>query len=176
MRMRARGKEWARRCARRRPRAARRYVQRGLRRRLHGDLRPSAPWTRGHPSARARPWPSSGVFAPLRASGRHPARDRDRRCRACDQASSASSAGVVAADVSGEITSHADLPRTCASFLIDGTHFHCPTHPLMSPTANQLMEHTCIRTTRSQLAEIARVLKPGGRYVYITPNPPVGPA
>lgn len=88
---------------------------------------------------------------------------------------SATVRGVVAVDVSEEITSRADLPKNVRLVLIDGTHFPLPDASIDVAYSNQLMEHLHPDDALAQLREIARVLKPGGRYVCITPNRLSGP-
>ncbi len=81
---------------------------------------------------------------------------------------------VRAVDVSAEIMP-ADLPRNVEVALTDGVSIPVPPGSADLIYSNQLMEHLHPDDAHEQLRNIAQSLKPGGRYICITPNRLTGP-
>ncbi len=83
-------------------------------------------------------------------------------------------AGVFAVDVS-EVISSGSLPENCRLVLSDGTSVIEHSEVIDLAFSNQLMEHLHPDDASSQLRNIYDALKPGGRYLCITPNELTGP-
>jgi SAM-dependent methyltransferase len=81
---------------------------------------------------------------------------------------------VAAVEVSAEIVP-ADLPPNVEVAISDGVSVPVPEASADLVYSNQLMEHLHPDDAREQLRNIASVLKPGGRYICITPNCLTGP-
>jgi SAM-dependent methyltransferase len=84
-------------------------------------------------------------------------------------------ARVYAVDVSDEITPGVLLPDNVELFLSDGTSIPVPKESVDLGYSNQLMEHLHPDDAYEQLRNIYESLRPGGRYVCITPNRVTGP-
>lgn len=82
---------------------------------------------------------------------------------------------VTAVDVSNEITRRNDLPPNLCVVISDGTSIACADRSIDLAYSDQLMEHLHPEDAREQLDEVYRVLRPGGRYLVITPNRAIGP-
>ena len=82
---------------------------------------------------------------------------------------------VFAIDVSEVIAQRSNWPANCTFLLTEGTRLPMPDATLDVAYSNQLMEHLHPEDALSQLRDIHRVLRPGGRYVCITPNSVAGP-
>ena len=66
-------------------------------------------------------------------------------------------------------------PPAFEFLLTDGTTIDLPDATADLVFSNQVMEHLHVDDVSAQLADIVRVLKPGGRYVCCTPNRLSGP-
>jgi SAM-dependent methyltransferase len=82
---------------------------------------------------------------------------------------------VYAVDVSEQITHTERMPRNFSLILTDGTSIPVPRCSVDLAYSNQLMEHLHPDDALEQLANIFNVLKPGGRYICLTPNQLTGP-
>jgi SAM-dependent methyltransferase len=82
---------------------------------------------------------------------------------------------VIAVDVSEDIATHVDWPANCEFRPAEGICLPVDTASVDVVYSNQLMEHLHPEDAVQQLKEIARVLRPGGRYVCVTPNRIAGP-
>lgn len=82
---------------------------------------------------------------------------------------------VVGVDVSPEISRVGEVPGNFRLEITDGVRIPCETASIDIVYSNQLMEHLHPEDARRQLDEIHRVLKPGGKYVCITPSALSGP-
>jgi SAM-dependent methyltransferase len=82
---------------------------------------------------------------------------------------------VVALDVSPTILTCRDVPGNVERRLTDGVSLPAADGSASVAYSCQLMEHLHPDDARAQLAEIARVLEPGGTYVCVTPNRLTGP-
>lgn len=82
---------------------------------------------------------------------------------------------VYAVDISAIITSHASVPSNFKLVLSDGCDIPLPENSIDVAYSNQLMEHLHPDDAREQLQNIYKTLKPGGRYVCVTPNKVNGP-
>ncbi len=82
---------------------------------------------------------------------------------------------VFAVDISSIVTEHASVPSNFKLILSDGCNIPLPGNSIDIAYSNQLMEHLHPEDAREQLQHIYNVLKPGGRYVCITPNKTNGP-
>lgn len=82
---------------------------------------------------------------------------------------------VYAVDVSEELTRNVNGPDNFELFISDGTSIPVPENSVDIAFSNQLMEHLHPDDARAQLANIFRALRPGGRYLCITPNRISGP-
>lgn len=82
---------------------------------------------------------------------------------------------VIGVDVSSEILRLASARPNVEFQLTDGIHLSIETASVDVAFSDQLMEHLHPDDAAAQLSEIARVLRPGGRYVCITPNRATGP-
>lgn len=85
-------------------------------------------------------------------------------------------ASVVAVDVSAEALQPNPAPPPNFRFLLtDGFGLPVPDSSIDLALSNQLMEHLHPEDALEQLGSVFRALKPGGRYVCITPNRLNGP-
>ena len=82
---------------------------------------------------------------------------------------------VLATDVSEQILSGGPWPANLEVRVSDGITIPAPDGWADVVYSNQVMEHLHPEDAREQLAEIARVLRPGGAYVCVTPNRLTGP-
>lgn len=82
---------------------------------------------------------------------------------------------VLAVDISSIVTEHAAVPSNFKLILSDGCAIPLPGNSVDVAYSNQLMEHLHPDDAREQLRHIYNVLKPGGRYICITPNKTNGP-
>lgn len=82
---------------------------------------------------------------------------------------------VVAIDVSSEITRRDDLPENFSLKISDGSSVPLESESIDLVYSDQLMEHLHPDDAAAQLAEIHRVLRPGGKYLIITPSSALGP-
>jgi SAM-dependent methyltransferase len=82
---------------------------------------------------------------------------------------------VYAVDVSEQITHTEQMPRNFSLILTDGTSIPVPRCSVDVAYSNQLMEHLHPDDALEQLTNIFGVLKPGGRYICLTPNRLTGP-
>ena len=82
---------------------------------------------------------------------------------------------VIAVDVSPEISRGGVAPANFRLEITDGIRIPCDPDSIDIVYSNQLMEHLHPEDAKRQLEEIHRVLKPGGRYVCITPSALSGP-
>lgn len=82
---------------------------------------------------------------------------------------------VYAVDISAIVTSHATVPGNFKLVLSDGCDIPLPENSIDVAYSNQLMEHLHPDDAREQLQNIYKTLKPGGRYVCVTPNKVNGP-
>jgi SAM-dependent methyltransferase len=82
---------------------------------------------------------------------------------------------VYALDVSEAITSGSARPSNFQLVLTTGCDIPLPDNSVDLAYSDQVMEHIHPDDAASQLAEIHRVLRPGGAYLCITPNRLSGP-
>ncbi len=82
---------------------------------------------------------------------------------------------VYAVDVSTEVTSSLNAPPNFTLLLSDGCSVPAEPNSVNLVYSNQLMEHLHPDDAEEQLADIYRVLTPGGIYFCITPNRLNGP-
>lgn len=82
---------------------------------------------------------------------------------------------VYGLDVSETITGHPSWPENFQLIISDGCSIPLPTNSLDVVYSNQLMEHLHPEDALDQLAEVHRVLNPGGVYVCVTPHRLSGP-
>jgi SAM-dependent methyltransferase len=82
---------------------------------------------------------------------------------------------AIAVDVSAVITTEMDDVAKFELIISDGTTLPVDSASVDVAFSDQLMEHLHPDDAAAQLHEIARVLRPGGKYVCITPNRVTGP-
>jgi SAM-dependent methyltransferase len=82
---------------------------------------------------------------------------------------------AIAVDVSRVITTEMDDVANFELIISDGTTLPVESGSVDVAYSDQLMEHLHPDDAAAQLREIARVLRPGGKYVCITPNRLTGP-
>jgi SAM-dependent methyltransferase len=82
---------------------------------------------------------------------------------------------AIAVDVSNVISSHTRHPANFRLVISDGVHLPLDDGTIDVAYSNQLMEHLHPEDAFDQLLEIRRVLKPGGIYIFRTPNRLTGP-
>jgi SAM-dependent methyltransferase len=82
---------------------------------------------------------------------------------------------VFAVDVSTEITRDISPPENFALIKTDGSSVDVPSESVDIAFSNQLMEHLHPDDATTQLRNIFKALKPGGRYLIITPSRASGP-
>ncbi|MBB4040726.1 SAM-dependent methyltransferase [Microvirga flocculans] len=80
-----------------------------------------------------------------------------------------------AIDVSEIISDNVKFPENLEFILSDGISIPIPENTVDLAYSNQLMEHLHPEDSISQLNNIYKILKPGGKYVCITPNRLSGP-
>ena len=84
-------------------------------------------------------------------------------------------AKVYALDVSAEITKAATLPANVELTISDGTSVPLPPNSVDFAYSNQLIEHLHPQDATDQMRNVYAALKPGGKYLCITPNRLSGP-
>ena len=84
-------------------------------------------------------------------------------------------AQVYAVDVSETIARNHSAPRNFALRISDGCTIDVPSGAVTLAYSNQLMEHLHPEDAKVQLRNIYNSLRPGGRYLCITPNRLTGP-
>jgi ubiquinone/menaquinone biosynthesis C-methylase UbiE len=84
-------------------------------------------------------------------------------------------AKAYAVDVSDEIVVHEGAPKNFQLIISDGQTIPVPEQSIDFAFSNQLMEHLHPDDASEQLSEIFKALRPGGRYLCITPNRYCGP-
>jgi SAM-dependent methyltransferase len=82
---------------------------------------------------------------------------------------------VYAVDVSIEIAQREELPANVDLVLSDGSSIPVPHASVDLAYSNQLMEHLHADDALDQLRNIVQALKPGGRYLCLTPSRLSGP-
>lgn len=82
---------------------------------------------------------------------------------------------VYAIDVSEIISSNSSIPDNFHLIISDGCSIPVPKDTIDIAYSNQLMEHLHPEDAIEQLGNIYSVLKPGGKYLCITPNRIFGP-
>jgi ubiquinone/menaquinone biosynthesis C-methylase UbiE len=82
---------------------------------------------------------------------------------------------VYAIDVSEAITQNATFPSNLELVLSDGISIPVPAGTADIVYSNQLMEHLHPDDAEQQIASVYQALKPGGKYICITPNRLSGP-
>ena len=82
---------------------------------------------------------------------------------------------VYAVDVTDGLFDATSAPTNFQFLMTDGIRLSIEANGVDFVYSNQLMEHLHPDDARAQLAEIHRILKPGGRYFCITPNAVTGP-
>jgi SAM-dependent methyltransferase len=82
---------------------------------------------------------------------------------------------AIAVDVSRVITTEMDNVANFELIISDGTTLPTETASVDVAYSDQLMEHLHPDDAAAQLHDIARVLRPGGKYICITPNRVTGP-
>jgi SAM-dependent methyltransferase len=80
-----------------------------------------------------------------------------------------------ALDVTDALIDRSGIPKNLAVLISNGIEIPLPDRSIDVALSDQLMEHLHPDDARAQLAEIYRVLKPGGVYYCITPNRVTGP-
>ena len=84
-------------------------------------------------------------------------------------------ARVYGLDVSKAITDQASTPENFTLVISDGTSIPVPDNSVDVAYSNQLMEHLHPDDAKEQLCNIRAALKPGGRYLCVTPSALSGP-
>jgi len=82
---------------------------------------------------------------------------------------------VIAVDVSREIAKGGPAPRNFTLVISDGVSIPVLPESVDLAYSNQLMEHLHPEDALEQLRNIHKALKPGGRYLCVTPNRLSGP-
>ncbi len=82
---------------------------------------------------------------------------------------------VYAVDVSREIARGQTLPANCDFVLSSGCDIPVPPSSVDVAYSNQLMEHLHPDDADTQLRNIHHAIRPGGKYVCVTPNRVSGP-
>jgi SAM-dependent methyltransferase len=80
-----------------------------------------------------------------------------------------------AVDVSETITGNDEQPDNFRLVISDGTSIPVPAQSISFAYSNQLMEHLHPDDATEQLHNVFDALKPGGRYLCVTPSPLNGP-
>jgi SAM-dependent methyltransferase len=83
---------------------------------------------------------------------------------------------VYAVEVSREIAEVERAPVNFELVITDGRQIPVPAGTVDLAYSNQLIEHLHPEDAAEQVAEILAALRPGGRYVCLTPNRLLGPA
>jgi SAM-dependent methyltransferase len=84
-------------------------------------------------------------------------------------------AKVYAIDVSAKLTESITPPDNFELRVSDGSSINVPDNTVDVAYSNQLMEHLHPDDALRHVQEVYRVLKPGGRYLCVTPNRLGGP-
>ncbi len=84
-------------------------------------------------------------------------------------------AEAIAVDVTSSLIDKSVLPANVRFLKTSGTDIGLPENYAGIVYSNQLMEHLHPDDASAQLREIHRILKPGGRYICITPSRLTGP-
>lgn len=74
-----------------------------------------------------------------------------------------------------DVSNTAAAPGNFTHTITDGIHIPLPDRHADLVISNQLMEHLHPDDALDQLLEVARVLRPGGKYICVTPNRLHGP-
>ncbi|XOV86609.1 MAG: class I SAM-dependent methyltransferase [Pseudomonadota bacterium] len=82
---------------------------------------------------------------------------------------------VAAVDVTRSLVDEAKMPHNFELVISDGASIPLPDASVDLVYSNQLMEHLHPDDAEEQLGEVFRILKPGGRYVFMTVNRLNGP-
>lgn len=82
---------------------------------------------------------------------------------------------VYSLEVSEKIVQNLKLPHNAKLLLTDGTTIPVVAESIDVAFSNQVLEHLHPEDTEEQLQNIARALKPGGKYICITPHRFSGP-
>lgn len=82
---------------------------------------------------------------------------------------------VYAVDVSPTITGGGDPPRNLEVVISDGSNIPLPDASVDIAYSHQLIEHMHPDDALAHLREVSRVLKPGGKYICVTPSRWTGP-
>lgn len=82
---------------------------------------------------------------------------------------------VYALEVSEEIVSGINFPENVEPIIFDGFDIPIGENSVDLVYSNQLMEHLHPEDAKDQAKSILKMLKPGGRYICITPNKLLGP-
>jgi SAM-dependent methyltransferase len=83
---------------------------------------------------------------------------------------------VYAVEVAREIASVAEPPANFELLITDGRAIPVPPRTVDLAYSNQLMEHLHPDDAEEQLQQVFAALRPGGRYVCLTPNRLLGPS
>jgi len=78
-------------------------------------------------------------------------------------------------DVTDALIRHDRAPPNFEFVKTDGVNLPMPSESVDLAYSNQLMEHLHPQDAEAQLREISRVLKPGARYLCVTPSRLTGP-
>ena len=78
-------------------------------------------------------------------------------------------------DVTDALIDTASMPPNFAFLKSKGSDIPLPNGTVDLAYSNQLMEHLHVDDAQAQLQSVRRALKPGGRYVCVTPNRATGP-
>lgn len=122
---------------------------------------------------------SSRISAQLRLIGRHLRPEANFVEIGCgDAALSIAVAKIARSSVGIDITDALipkQKPENFSFVMTDGTSLDLQTASVDLVYSNQLMEHLHPDDAKGQLMEIRRILKPGGKYICVTPNRVSGP-
>jgi SAM-dependent methyltransferase len=108
--------------------------------------------------------PKDGVYLEIGAGDCRVTKAMARHCRE-----------AIGLDVSADVLSADAAPPNFRLELIDGTNFPIASDSVDFAYSNQLVEHLHPGDVGKHFAEVARVLRPGGRYFVITPHSLSGP-
>lgn len=82
---------------------------------------------------------------------------------------------TIGIDVTDALAGHGPFPENFRFIKTNGVALNLPDQSVDVVYSNQLMEHLVPSQAQAQLLEIFRVLRPGGRYMCITPSAATGP-
>lgn len=82
---------------------------------------------------------------------------------------------VIGLDVTDSLVDYASAPTNFRFVKTSGVDIALPDDSVDLVYSNQLMEHLHVEDAEDQLREIIRILKPGGKYLCITPSRVTGP-